>query len=147
MSRLLLLAFLLCAGAVHAAEARVLKVLPHLLDAKGRHTLSPSLYERDAYQAQMRSHPDRVSGLRLDVLCSLPKPRPESAVIRLELRGAKDPKPVVVERPVKRGWFSRRWTEVVLSPAEYAQLGELSAWRVSLRDGDRELASSTSFLW
>lgn len=147
MLRPLLLAAVLSAGALHAAEARVVKVLPHLLDSKGRHTLSPSLYERDAYQAQLRSHPDRVSGLRLDVLCSLPKPRPVTAVLRLELRGSKESKPVVVERPVKPGLFGRRWTEVVLEPSEFAQVGELSAWRVSIRDGDRELASATSFLW
>ncbi len=38
-----------------AAPAKVIKVLPHFLDQKGRHALSPSLYDRDAYQAHLRS--------------------------------------------------------------------------------------------
>ena len=44
------------ANAAHA-EAKISKVLPHWLDKKGRHTLSPSLFERDAYQAQLPRQP------------------------------------------------------------------------------------------
>ena len=47
-----------------AASAKIIKVLPHLLDRDGRHTLSPSLYERDAYQAILRAHPIQRSALR-----------------------------------------------------------------------------------
>ena len=50
-----------------AATGRIIKVLPHLLDRDGRHTLSPSLYERDAYQAFLRKNPEQCSGLRFDV--------------------------------------------------------------------------------
>ena len=50
-----------------AATGRVIKVLPHFLDLKGRHSLSPSLYDRDAYQAQLRQHPEQRSALRFDV--------------------------------------------------------------------------------
>ncbi|PYI85852.1 MAG: hypothetical protein DME26_10040, partial [Verrucomicrobia bacterium] len=46
---------------------KILKVLPRYLDHKGRHTVSPSLYERDAYQAWLRKNPDARSGLRFDV--------------------------------------------------------------------------------
>ncbi len=35
--------------AAGAASARIAKVLPQLLDLEGRHALSPSLYDRDAY--------------------------------------------------------------------------------------------------
>ena len=42
--------FMLCAGAA-AATGSVIKVLPQFLDLKGRTALSPSLYDRDAYQA------------------------------------------------------------------------------------------------
>ena len=51
-----------------AGTGRVVKVLPHFLDLKGRHALSPSLYDRDAYQAQLRQHPEQRSGIRYDVL-------------------------------------------------------------------------------
>ena len=50
-----------------SAASRISKVLPHLLDKQGLHTLSPSLLERDAYQAQLRSNPDQCSGIRFDV--------------------------------------------------------------------------------
>ena len=50
-----------------ASSGKVLKVLPHYLDLQGRHAVSPSLYERDAYQADLRRHPERISGLRFDI--------------------------------------------------------------------------------
>src|SRR5690348_1436186 len=50
-----------------AAGARIIKVLPHLLDRDSRHTLSPSLYERDAYQSFLRKNADQCAGLRFDV--------------------------------------------------------------------------------
>ena len=52
---------------VSASSGKIVKVLPHFLDAKGRHTLSPSLFERDAYQAQLRAHPEQRSGIRYDI--------------------------------------------------------------------------------
>ena len=42
-------------------------MLPHYLDKEGRHTLSPSLYERDAYQAILRQNPEKRGGMRFDV--------------------------------------------------------------------------------
>ena len=65
-----LTAVLLVLGlAVTTAQAnpKISKVLPHWLDKQGRHTLSPSLFERDAYQAQLRANPDQRSGIRFDV--------------------------------------------------------------------------------
>ena len=38
--------------------ARVIKVLHHLIDAKGRNALAPSLFERDAYQIHLRENPE-----------------------------------------------------------------------------------------
>ena len=52
-----------------ADGARVVKVLPHFLDLQGRHTLSPSLFERDAYQALLRKNPGQRSAVRFDVQC------------------------------------------------------------------------------
>ena len=57
----------LLAVSMEAVPARVMKVLPQFLDTNGVHTLSPSLYERDAYQAYLREHPDKRSGIRFEV--------------------------------------------------------------------------------
>jgi hypothetical protein len=147
MIRPLLVAALLPLLSAAATEARVVKVLPHRLDSQGRHALSPSLYERDAYQAELRAHPDRIRGLRIDVLWSLKERTSVPCVLRLELRGSKGADPVVIERPVSRGFLRRRWTKVLLDPAEFEKVGDVSAWRVSLRSGGEELASTASFLW
>src|SRR6266567_3807500 len=63
----LMLLFSAHALGTEAASGRIIKVLPHLLDRGGRHTLSPSLYERDAYQAFLRKNPGQCSGLRFDI--------------------------------------------------------------------------------
>jgi hypothetical protein len=147
MIRPLLVAALLPLLSAAATEARVLKVLPHRLDSQGRHALSPSLYERDAYQAELRAHPDRIRGLRIDVLWSLKERTSVPCVLRLEMRGSKGTDPVVLERPVSRGFLRRRWTKVLLDPAEFEKVGDVSAWRVSLRSGGEELASTASVLW
>ena len=58
--------FMVCAAA-SAATGKVIKVLPQFLDLKGRHSLSPSLYDRDAYQAQLRDTKTNISGMRFAV--------------------------------------------------------------------------------
>ena len=55
-----------------AASGKIIKVLPFFLDLKGRHSLHPSLYERDAYQAYLRQHPELRSGLQIDVQLTSP---------------------------------------------------------------------------
>jgi len=146
---LLLPAFLL-AATVSAAPApgRVMKVLPHYLDLKGRHTLSPSLYDRDAYQAQLRLHPEQRSALRFDVLWkakSATQPK-----LRVELRGVPKEKfsgQRVLEQPVNpKGWFGT-WSAIILSDADCKGLGEVTAWRVTLWDGEQLLGEQRSFLW
>ena len=142
-------AFLL-AATVSAAPAtgRVMKVLPHYLDLKGRHTLSPSLYDRDAYQAQLRLHPEQRSALRFDVLW-----KAKSAMqpkLRVELRGVPKEKSSgqqVLEQPVKpKGWFGT-WSAITLSGADCKDLGKVTAWRVTLWDGEQLLGEQRSFLW
>ncbi len=71
--RRLLLSFLLlgslsAAFAGDTATGRVVKVLPFFLDLNGQKALSPSLYDRDAYQAYLRRHADQRSAIRFDVL-------------------------------------------------------------------------------
>ncbi len=48
---------------LHAAEAKILKVLPQYTDKKGRTALSPSLFDRDAYQSKLRRNPELASSL------------------------------------------------------------------------------------
>ncbi len=70
---LLAAAFLPCrseaaAGATNAVTGRVIKTLPLFLDLQGHDALSPSLFDRDAYQAYLRQHTNEISAIRFDVL-------------------------------------------------------------------------------
>jgi hypothetical protein len=135
------------AVAAWADSARITKLLPHFLDRDGRHTLSPSLYERDAYQAYLLQHPELRFGMRFDLLFRVP-PTAKLAV-RLELRGSKNNKPTVatVESSPFKHRGGRSWKTVYLRGEDYRQFGELLAWRATLWEGDRLLAEQKSFLW
>jgi hypothetical protein len=147
--RLLLLAALVAANSapLRAAEARILKVLPHLLDAKGRNALAPSLFERDAYQAYLRQNPAEISALRFDVQYKAPAGKP--LVLRIELRGAKMAigQSRVFETDIEPRRLFSSWGELHLGKKLYDEIGQIQAWRATLRDGDLELAELTSFLW
>ena len=73
-----------CLG-VHAGPAKILKVLPQYLDEEGRHALSPSLYERDAYQYFLRKNPSKRGGLRFDVNWKAKGSKSETLVLRLNV--------------------------------------------------------------
>jgi len=138
-------------GAVSAnAEGRVIKVLPHLLDSKGRNSVSPSLYDRDAYQAFLRLHPDSRSGIRFDIQWKSKSPVWEPLKLRIEVRGTthgEAPKPLILEAPVKpSGWFSK-WESITITGDQYKELGDVTAWRATLWEGDRILDEQKSFLW
>lgn len=150
MLRLALL-LLMAAGLGHlpasAAAAKVMKVLPHLLDAQGKHTTAPSLFERDAYQAHLRAHPDLVKTVRFDIHWKFSRHYMEGVRLRLEVRGSKDPNVLTVDAPIEpRRWY-KRWTPITLDEAAFKKLGEIVAWRVTVWDGDRSLAEQHSFLW
>jgi hypothetical protein len=128
-------------------SAKIAKVLPHYLDQKGRHTVSPSLYERDAYQAQLRKNPDERSGLRFDIHWRAQGVK--EVKLRVELSGSAEKQPtkaVVDKTETARGWFGK-WSGLALTDAEYKKFGELVAWRVTLWDGEKLLAEQKSFLW
>jgi sulfur transfer complex TusBCD TusB component (DsrH family) len=136
-------------GTAEAGAPRILKTLPHRLDLQGRHTLSPSLYERDAYQDFLRSNPDQVSALRFDVQWRGRTGDKAALKLRLEVRSRQtEPgKAFVIEQPAQaKGWFSR-WSAVEIDAAKLKELGDITAWRVSLWDGDQQLAEQKSFLW
>jgi hypothetical protein len=147
---LILLACLCLASHANAATARVIKVLPHFLDLKGRHMLSPSLFDRDAYQLVLRQHPEQRSGIRFDVEWKS-KGAPASPLkMRVEVRGAAHgnvPVQLSLEREVEpTGWFGG-WASLALKEEDYRKLGEMTAWRVTLWEGDQLLSEQKSFLW
>lgn len=144
---LLFLATTLSAG---AASGKVVKVLPHFLDLKGRHTLSPSLYERDAYQAELRKHPEKRSGVRFDVQWrGRSATKNEAATLRVELRGTAKgdlPTETTLETPV-RITGTGHWAKLTLDGEAYKKFGEITAWRVTLWVGDEMIGEQKSFLW
>ena len=146
---LILVLFSLCCLHLGAAEAKIIKVLPHYLDLEGRHSLSPSLYERDAYQALLRRSPDQRSALRFDMQWKAKGVQAGSLKLRIELRTSKNflLKPLVVEQSVQRRRWLSSWSALTVSGDEFKQMGELLAWRATLWDGERLLAEQKSFLW
>ena len=146
---LLLLGSLATAFASDTVTGRVVKVLPMFLDHQGRDALSPSLYDRDAYQAYLRQHTNEISALRLDVLWKASDPGSAKLKLRLELHsvGADGlPRQITLEQPVTPG-FLRRWTSLTVAGTDYKNFGELVAWRATLWSDDRLLGEQKSFLW
>jgi hypothetical protein len=139
------------APAATAATGRIVKVLPEFLDTQGRTSLSPSLYERDAYQATLRLHPERRSGLRFYVQWQTRGAVWERLTLRLELRGTVEgnlPKQLVIDKVlVNKGRRYSRWSDITLSSQEYKHLGTVTAWRASLWEGSKLLGQQQSFLW
>src|SRR5436190_15397663 len=136
MRRCLILLFCFCSVfAGEAATGRIIKVLPHFLDLQGRHTLSPSLFDRDAYQAVLRDHPERRSAIRFDIEWKSKNEPTTPLKMRVEVRGVateKVPAQLTLEKDLERsGWFGR-WTSLTIKGEDYRKLGELTAWRVTL---------------
>jgi hypothetical protein len=132
-----------------AAAGKVMKVLPHFLDTQGRHAKSPSLFDRDAYQAWLRQHPEAQSGLRYDVQWRV-RGATRPVQLRLELRGIAQgnlPRQKTITMEVNAGKGSSRWNGVPLTGEDYKAFGEVTAWRVSLWDGNTLLDEQKSFLW
>jgi hypothetical protein len=129
-----------------ADSARIIKVLPHYLDLKGRTSLSPSLFDRDAYQADLRTTPTNRSAIRFDVQWKASGY--DRLTLRLDLKGGKgrDPSNVTLERNVSGRFFSQ-WTPLPLTGTNYETLGELVSWRATLLDGTNVVAEQKSFLW
>ena len=128
-------------------SARLVKVLPHFVDRQNRIALSPSLYERDAYQAHLRKNPAEQGGMRFDVQWR--SSSTNRFLLRLELRGNKENvgTALVLEERVKYTGFFSTWTRIPLTKSAHEGLGELSAWRATMWDGDRLVAEQKSFLW
>src|SRR2546423_10679205 len=154
MRRHLFWTFVLCSLAAalptFAATGRVMKVLPHFLDQQGRAALSPSLYDRDAYQAVLREHPEKRSGLRFDMQWKTKGAVWSDLKLRVELRGVAQgdaAKQMILEQELPGGGLFSHWTSMTLIGDEYKAIGEVTAWRVTLWEGDEQLGEQKSFLW
>lgn len=146
---LLCLGLLTVASAAEAVTGSVHKVLPLLVDLQGRTALSPSLFDRDAYQAKLRAETNSVSAIRYDVQWSADNAAGEKLKLRVELRGTsptKLPKLKSLETDVTPGRFSQ-WTSLPLAGDDYKSFGAVTAWRATLWAGDALLGEQKSFLW
>jgi hypothetical protein len=146
-----LVMFVCLAGvAAQAATGRVIKVLPHLLDTNGLHTISPSHYERDAYQAKLNQNPLLVAGVRYDVQYKTRGPQFSPFRLQVELRGIAQgnlPRQSTLVQEVRpTSWFGR-WTQIRFDGQAFIDFGRVTAWRVTLWEGGELLSEQTSFLW
>lgn len=145
-----LLSLLVFTAAASASEGRIYKVLPQFLDLKGRTSLTPSLYDRDAYQAKLRKNPTERSGVVFQIQWKAKVPETEPLKLKVQVRGVSEgdlPKEATIELPVRqRHWYSH-WASVDFDGAQYKSFGEVTAWRVTLWDGDQLLSEQKSFLW
>ena len=147
---IVVLCLLACAAASAAETGRVIKVLPQFLDQKGRHALSPSLYDRDAYQAYLRIHTNEISGMRFAVQWKASKTTATNLVLRVEVRGATHadlPPTVTLQQTVTPGGWFEHWAYLPLTGDQYRNIGEVICWRATLWDGDQLLGEQKSFLW
>jgi hypothetical protein len=148
----LLLAGVMAAPARDVAVApvppRIVKVLPHLLDKKGRHTLAPSLLERDAYQAVLRKDPSKQGGIRFDVQCRGLRVDP-GLTLRIEARGTKDRRAtsLTLEKTLEGRDRTHAWQALSVLGDQHDTFGQLVAWRASLWSGGKQVAEQKSFLW
>jgi len=150
MRRLLTVLTLFVALASFAAvTGKVVKVLPFYVDGQGRIAKSPSLFDRDAYQAYLRLHTNEIAGIRYDVLWKTGKSGDEKLKVRLELRGTLDgdlPKTKTLEAEIAPG-KSGGWTEIKLLGDDYKSFGPVVAWRTTLWSGADQVGEQKSFLW
>ncbi len=146
-----ILIFVGAAVAVNASDAsgRIVKVLPLYLDLNGHDAISPSLFDRDAYQAELREQATNVSAIRFDILWKTSATKNAPLKLRAELRGVTTngfPRQTVLETNIAPHFF-RHWTSLKLEHDELNNFGSLVAWRVTILNGDKILAEQKSFLW
>ncbi|MFZ1073141.1 MAG: hypothetical protein WAO21_06860 [Verrucomicrobiia bacterium] len=146
---ILLLFAVLPAFADGIEKGRIVKMLPLFLDLKGHDAVSPSLYDRDAYQAYLRQHTNEISAIRFDFLWQVENPSAEKYKLQIELRGigaGGKPTRTVLEEEAQPPLL-RRWNSLILGGADYRNFGGVVSWRATLWRGDRLLSEQKSFLW
>ena len=146
---LVALSFVLALPLGAEVMGKIVKVLPHHLDNVGRHALSPSPFDRDAYQFQLRNNPNLVSGVRFDIHWKAKHAKSVALKLRLELltTTSTKSKPLVFELPVAAKSGRTRWAKIPVVGQDFEQAGDIIAWRVTLWDGGAQVAEQKSFLW
>jgi hypothetical protein len=149
--------FLLALGAgelradssLFAITGRVVKVLPLFLDTNNAVAPSPSLFDRDAYQARLREHTNDISGIRFDVLWRTHNARGLNLKLCLEIRGVG-----AAGLPTQTNFVTmvtpkpfHHWTSLTFNGPAYKQFGVLAAWRATLWNDGELLGEQKSFLW
>ncbi len=131
-----------------AAEGSIKKVLPFYLDAKGRNALSPSLFERDAYQVKLRNEPALRKALRMDVHFKTASTS-TNLQLRLQLRSnaSNQVTETTLTQPAQKTGFFGRWQSFKVEGTDFTHLGPVLAWRATLWEGDQMIAEQKSFLW
>src|SRR5665213_746094 len=125
----LLLLATFTALAADEITGRIVKVLPFYLDQEGHNAKSPSLFDRDAYQAYLREHTNEVSAMRFDVQWQAAKVAGEKLTLRVELHGVGEqglPKIKTLETNLPAGTF-HQWTFLTLGGADYKDFGSVVA--------------------
>jgi len=128
---------------------RIIKVLSLLMDTNGAVATSPSLFDRDAYQAWLLEHTNQVSGIRFDVCWKARHARGAALKLRVELRGVAVggmPTEAVLEETAAPKIF-HHWISLTLAGPAYKKLGTLAAWRATLWNGQQKISEQKSFLW
>ena len=106
---------------------------------------SPSLFDRNAYQAYLHIHTNDVSGMRYDVQCRAA----ENLKLRLEIRvtGTNNTlQTKTLETDVPAGRFEN-WTQLKLTGDDYKNSGTIVAWHATLWKDSAQLSEQKSFLW
>lgn len=139
-----------CADTVsNSPTGSIVKVLSLFMDTNGAVATSPSLFDRDAYQAWLREHTNSISGIRFDVCWKARQARGATLRVRMELRGTGVggmPTETVLEATVKPRMF-HHWISLTLTGSEYKRLGPVAAWRATLWNGQQKISEQKSFLW
>jgi hypothetical protein len=68
--------------------------------------------------------------------------------LKVEMRGVATgnlPRQATLEQEIKTG--KSDWTSLTLTGDEYKKLGEVTAWRVTIWEGDQMIGEQKSFLW
>ena len=146
---LVMLGLITAAPLASAQSGKVLKVLPEYMDLKGRTSLSPSLYERDAYQAVLRRSPKLCSGMAFYVNWKARHVDATKLKLRVEMRGVLGDtiERKTLEVPLPKPGFFSKWTVFKVTGSDYKEIGNLVAWRATLWQGDQQLSEQKSFLW
>ena len=149
LQRWVIAVFLASAFSLGAAEVRVVKVLPLLQDTKGRTAVAPSLFERDAYQADLRRGKETAAGMIFQTQVKIKNAPAAPLKIKLEARPAtiNDGTSFVTEQKLEKQTAFSGWISIAIGQVDWKKLKGVSAWRITIWEGDKMVAEQKSFLW